>query len=56
MKVIVNFPTTEELKDELNNRIALFNATLVVEAVKKLDYDNNSKKKVVNAILQELKK
>lgn len=56
MKITVNYPTTDELKAELENKVALFNATLVVEAIKRLNYDNKSKRKIVNALLKELEK
>ena len=56
MKVIVNYPTIEELKNELENKVALFHATLVVETIKKLDVDNNAKKKIISSLLEEVKK
>ena len=55
MKVIVNLPELEEDKKELENRVADFHATLLIENIKQLDINDVSKKKLLDLILKDLK-
>ncbi len=55
MKVFVNFPELEEDKKELENRVAQFHATLLIEKIKQLNINDTSKKKLLNLILKNLK-
>jgi len=55
MKVIVNFPELENDKTELENRVADFHATLMIEKIKQLNINDESKKNLLNSILKHLK-
>lgn len=55
MKVFVNLPELEEDKLELENRVADFHATLLIEKIKKLDINDASKKKLLDLILKDMK-
>lgn len=55
MKVIVNFPKLEEDKEKLENRVANFHATLVIEKIKLLEISDVSKKKLLDLILKYVK-
>ncbi|MEE0699064.1 MAG: hypothetical protein U0M66_00440 [Bacilli bacterium] len=55
MKAFVNYPVTDNLKKELSKKVSLFHALLVIEAIKRLDYTNEVKSKILNLILKELK-
>lgn len=55
MKVIVNLPETEEAKIELENRVANFRATLLIEKIRQLNVSDTYKKELFNLILQDLK-
>lgn len=53
MKVFVNFPELEEDKEEFENRVANFHATLLVEKINQLNINDESKKKILDLILKE---
>lgn len=55
MKVIVNLPELEEDKKELENRVADFHATLLIEKIKQLNINDASKKELLNSVLEHLK-
>lgn len=55
MKVFVNLPETEEAKIKLENRVANFHATLIIEKIKQLNVNDTYKKEILNLILQDLK-
>lgn len=55
MKVFVNLPELEEDKEELENRVADFHATLLIEEIKKLNINDASKKKLLDLILTDMK-
>lgn len=55
MKVFVNLPELEEDKEELENRVANFHATLLIEKIKQLHINDASKKKILDSILKEIK-
>ena len=55
MRVFVNFPETPENIAEFQNRVARFHATLMVEKIKQLPYNDNSKRKLLNMVLHHLK-
>lgn len=55
MKVIVNLPDLEDDKQELENRVADFHATLLIEKIKQLDINDTQKEKILNKILDNLK-
>ncbi len=52
MRVFVNLPELEEDKEELENRVANFHATLLIEKINQLNINDSSKKKILNLILQ----
>lgn len=54
MKVFVEFPDTEEGINELEDRVAEFHATLLIEKLKQLKISGKSKKKLLNLILEHL--
>lgn len=56
MKVYVNLPQTSKGKKELAKRVAEFHATLMLEKIKKLNMNDSSKEKVLNLVLDYLKK
>ncbi len=53
MKVFVNLPELSEDKEELENRVANFHATLLVEKINQLNINDKSKKKILDLILKE---
>ncbi|MCI8519135.1 MAG: hypothetical protein HFJ51_03415 [Clostridia bacterium] len=53
MKVFVNLPELEADKKELENRVADFHATLLIEKIKGLNINDTSKKKILELILKE---
>lgn len=55
MKVFVNLPELEEDKEELENRVANFHATLLIEKIRGLPISNVSKKKILGLILKGIK-
>lgn len=55
MKVFVNLPELQEDKEELENRVANFHATLLIEKIKQLDINDASKKKLLNLIFKDIK-
>lgn len=55
MKVIVNLPETKENKIELENRVADFQATLLIEKIRQLNINDTYKKKLLDLILKDLK-
>lgn len=55
MKVFVNLPDLEKDKEELENRVANFHATLLIEKIKGLNINDASKKKLLDLILMDLK-
>ena len=50
MKVIVNYPEFDDDKIELENRVANFHATLLVEKIKHLNITDVSKQKILTSI------
>ncbi len=52
IKAFVNFPDDTS---ELENRVADFHATLLLEKIKQLHIDDKSKKKLLQLILDYLK-
>lgn len=55
MKIIINFPELEEDKKELENRVAHFHATLLIEKIKQLNINDVSRKKLLDLILKDAK-
>lgn len=55
MKVFVNLPELEEDKEELENRVANFHATLLIEKINQLNINDASKKKLLDLILKHIK-
>jgi len=55
MKVIVNYPVLDDDKAELENRVAAFHATLLVEKLKYLNVNDSTKKELLNSIITDLK-
>lgn len=55
MKVIVNLPELEEDKEKLENRVANFHATLLIEKIRQLNINDASKKKILDLILKDVK-
>ena len=53
MKLFVNLPEDNE---ELENRIADFHATLLMEKIKQLNINDKHKKKVLDLTLENIKK
>ena len=56
MQVILNFPNTQEGKQELKSRMAEFQAHLIVEGIRSLHIDDTSKRGVLSDVLETLKK
>lgn len=56
MKVFVNLPELEEDKEELENRVANFHATLLIEKIRGLHINDVSKKKLLDLILKDVNK
>lgn len=55
MKVIVNLPQTDEDIKQLEQRVADFHATLLIEKIKQLDLTDKDKDKILNLILDKIK-
>ncbi len=55
MKVFVNLPELKEDKEELENRVANFHATLLIEKINQLNINDASKKKILDLILKDVK-
>ncbi len=55
MKVFVNLPELEEDKEELENRVANFHATLLIEKINQLNINDASKKKILDLISKDVK-
>ena len=55
MKVFVNLPELEEDKEKLENRVADFHETLLIEKIKQLNISDVSKKKLLNSVLEHIK-
>lgn len=55
MKVFVNLPVLEEDKKILENRVADFHATLMIEKIKRLKINDNSKQKILELLLNKIK-
>lgn len=55
MKVIMNLPTNENDKKVLNEKIATFRAKILLENIKKLNYENETKKEILTLTLSKLK-
>lgn len=55
MRVFVNLPQSIEGKEELAKRVADFHATLMVEKIKKLNIDDDSKIKIFSLVLDHFK-
>ena len=55
MEIFINYPQTADGKKELEESLAKFHATLILEKVKKLDYSDNIKNKLLNLILADIK-
>ncbi len=55
MRVFVNLPELEENKEELENRVASFHATLLIEKIRKLNINDATKKKILDLILKDIK-
>ena len=55
MKGFVNLPELEEDKEELENRVANFHATLLIEKINQLNINDASKKKILDLILKDVK-
>lgn len=56
MKTFVNYPTSGNSKKELEKKISLFHSSLIIETIKQLNYTNEIKNKILNLILNEIKK
>ena len=54
MQIIVHYPTQNEGENELENRVADFHATLLIETLKQLNISDKSKKELFNSILEHL--
>lgn len=55
MKVIVNLPEFDDDKLELENRVADFHATLMIEKIKHLNINDVSKKELLNSIIENFR-
>lgn len=55
MKVTSNMPDTEDAIRELEDRVANFHATLVIESIKQLNVKDKFKQELLNSILEHLK-
>ena len=54
MKVFVNLPELEDDKEELENRVANFHATLLIEKIKGLNINDANKRKLLDLVLKEV--
>lgn len=55
MRAFVNYPSSDNLKKELEKKISLFHSSLIIETIKQLDYTNEIKNKILDLILKEVK-
>lgn len=55
MKVFVNLPELKEDKEELENKVANFHATLLIEKIRGLNINDRAKKKLLDLILKDVK-
>ena len=55
MRVMVNLPELDAEKQELESRVAYFHATLLIETIKQLNIDDESKEKVLDSVLEHIK-
>lgn len=55
MKIKVNYPKEVEAIEQLENNIALFHATLLIETLKKINLDEKSNKKILKEIITIVK-
>ena len=55
MKVIMNLPTNENDEKVLNDKIAMFRAKILLENIKNLNYENETKKEILTLTLSKLK-
>lgn len=55
MKIKVNYPKGVETIEQLENNIALFHATLLIETLKKKNLDEKSNKKILKEIITIVK-
>lgn len=56
MKVYVNMPTTDEGKKMLNEAMAKVQTTLILKAIDDLNISTQSKRKVLQGVVDELEK
>lgn len=56
MKVYLNLPTTDEGKEQLDEAMAILQATLVLKTIDNLKIIEKDKRKVLLAIIDELEK
>lgn len=56
MELYVNMPTTDEGKKMLNEAMAKVQTTLILKAIDDLNISNQSKKKVLQGVVDELEK
>ena len=56
MRIFVNFSTEKDDIIELENRVANFHATLLVEKIKQLKINDSSKENILNSVLFDLEK
>lgn len=54
MKVIVNYPQSKEDIELLEDNVATFKATLILESIKKLNIPDERKKQVLKDVLNHL--
>lgn len=55
MKVVVNLPTDEYSINKLSEKISTFRATLLLETIKSLNYEETIKKEILNRTLHTIK-
>lgn len=55
MKIFVNLPQTDEDIKQLEQRVADFHATLLIEKIRQLDIAEKDKDKILNLILDKIK-
>lgn len=55
MRAFVNYPSSDNLKKDLEKKISLFHSSLIIETIKQLDYTNEIKNKILDLILKEVK-
>lgn len=55
MRAFVNYPSSDNLKKELEKKISLFHSSLIIETIKQLEYTNEVKIKILDLILKEVK-